>query len=405
MIMPRDNGHVFEEKGSKNKGIIELTYLVSPANMTSIIESKFKRDEIIVEFRTTDENGNVKKLSAYEPHQVSKGRLAVTAETPAFGTVKTIALYIKENKPAGTDIMTEFTPVDSETEPVWKPEYVDLGLPSGTKWATCNVGATNPWEYGDYYAWGEIEPKSSYTWSNYKWCKGTEKTLTKYNNDSSYGTTDYKSALWEYDFVDDVARVKWGDKWRIPCGTELKELFENCDLNWMTNYNGSGVNGMLATGPSNKSIFLPAAGEWYGSSPSYTGRSGFFWTCSANTNPIAQSAQEYHFFDGNCQLSNFDRRYGMSVRPVYGDYIPMTYSEIIGSLTLHVGNVYTFTPIFHPENATDKQVTWESSNSSILRVDDHGKVTALAEGEAYIYIWPRERTAHPGQCRIKVLSD
>ena len=86
-------------------------------------------------------------------------------------------------------------------------EYVDLGFPSGLKWATCNVGANNPWEYGGYYAWGETEEKSNYDWSTYKWCNGSKDTMTKYCTDSSYGTVDNKTVL---EPEDDVAHVKWG---------------------------------------------------------------------------------------------------------------------------------------------------------------------------------------------------
>ena len=92
-------------------------------------------------------------------------------------------------------------------------EYVDLGLPSGLKWATCNVGASSPEVYGGYYAWGETEEKSSYSWSTYKWCNGSYDTMTKYCTSSSYGTVDNKTTL---DPQDDVAHVKWGGRWRMP---------------------------------------------------------------------------------------------------------------------------------------------------------------------------------------------
>ena len=100
-------------------------------------------------------------------------------------------------------------------------EWVDLGLPSGTKWATTNVGATTPEEYGDYFAWGETEPKSDYSWSTYKWCNGSSTTMTKYCESSSYGTVDNKTIL---ELSDDAANVKWGGKWRMPTVEEIEEL-------------------------------------------------------------------------------------------------------------------------------------------------------------------------------------
>ena len=104
-------------------------------------------------------------------------------------------------------------------------DYVDLGLPSGTKWATCNVGATAPEEYGDYFAWGETEPKTTYNWDTYKWCNGSEDTFTKYNTKSSYGTVDNKTQL---ELADDAARANWGGQWRMPTDAEWTELCKNC---------------------------------------------------------------------------------------------------------------------------------------------------------------------------------
>ena len=100
-------------------------------------------------------------------------------------------------------------------------EYVDLGLPSRIKWATCNVGATTPEEYGDYFAWGETEPKDNYDWSTYKWCNESNATMTKYCTDSSYGTVDNKTVL---ELEDDAAYVNWGGNWRMPTKAELDEL-------------------------------------------------------------------------------------------------------------------------------------------------------------------------------------
>ena len=113
-------------------------------------------------------------------------------------------------------------------EPVTPPdehEWVDLGLPSGTLWATCNVGADNPEDYGDYFAWGETEPKVIYNWSTYKWCNGSVNTMTKYCTDSGYGTVDNKTEL---DPADDAATVNWGTSWRMPTLEQLDELLTKC---------------------------------------------------------------------------------------------------------------------------------------------------------------------------------
>ena len=119
-------------------------------------------------------------------------------------------------------------------------EYVDLGLPSGTLWATCNIGANSPEEYGSYYAWGETTPKSDYTWSAYKWCNGTETTLTKYCCNSSYGNNGFTDTLIELELIDDAAYVNWGTKWCMPNKYQWDELFNKCDWTWITR---NGVNG------------------------------------------------------------------------------------------------------------------------------------------------------------------
>ncbi len=135
--------------------------------------------------------------------------------------------------------------------------YVDLGLESGTKWATYNVGATKPTEYGDYFAWGETKPKEDYSWETYKWCNGDETSLTKYNTKSDYGTVDNKKVL---DAEDDAATANWGSAWRMPTPVEQRELLEGCDWEWVVDFNGSGVNGQLGTSKKNgNTIFLPAA--------------------------------------------------------------------------------------------------------------------------------------------------
>ena len=136
----------------------------------------------------------------------------------------------------------------------YKPEAVDLGLPSGLKWASFNLGATTPEEYGDAYAWGEIETKTVYDWSTYKWCNGTQTSLTKYNTSDSYGLVDNKTQL---EPEDDVARIKLGSKWRIPTHAEIQELVKSCTFSLSTL---NGVKGYVATSRINgNSIFFPMA--------------------------------------------------------------------------------------------------------------------------------------------------
>ena len=172
-------------------------------------------------------------------------------------------------------------------------EYVDLGLPSGLKWATCNVGASSAEEYGDYYAWGEIETKSEYDESN-------SKTYGKSMSDISGNSTC------------DVARAKWGGSWRMPTKEECSELILECKWQWTTQ---NGKNGYKVTGPNGNSIFLPAAGYRYGSSLYYAGENGYYWS-STPYESNDYRAYYLYFLSSYRNVDWSNRYYGLSVRPV-----------------------------------------------------------------------------------------
>ena len=189
-------------------------------------------------------------------------------------------------------------------------EWVDLGLPSGTKWATCNVGATKPEEYGNYYAWGETEPKTTYNWSTYKWCNGSAETQTKYNTSSIYGTVDNKTVL---ELADDAAHANWGGAWRMPTDAEWTELRENCTWTWTTK---NGVNGYeVKSNINGNSIFLPAAGYRLDDDLGLAGGGGYYWSSSLLTD-YPYYAWNVYFISDYVNGSNDYRHYGLSVRPV-----------------------------------------------------------------------------------------
>ncbi|MBR2155254.1 MAG: hypothetical protein IJ901_11700 [Bacteroidaceae bacterium] len=187
-------------------------------------------------------------------------------------------------------------------------EYVDLGL--SVKWATMNVGANAPEEYGDYFAWGETKPKDDYELSTYKWCNDSYNELTKYCTDSDYGINDNKTVL---DLVDDAAHVNWGGSWRMPTHDEWKELKEKCNWKWTTQ---NGVKGRRVTGPNGNSIFLPAAGYRWGDSLYDEGNGGSYWSSSLFPDYFSDAYDLYFDSDNaECDYSS-DRRYGHSVRAV-----------------------------------------------------------------------------------------
>ena len=187
-------------------------------------------------------------------------------------------------------------------------EVVDLGLPSGLKWRGWNVGASKPEEYGNYYAWAETSPKSSYSSSNYKY-KATDYgdgmiVYAKYDPTPIHG--DGKTVL---EAEDDAASVNLGNGWRTPTFNEFKELRENCTWAWTTR---NGVNGMLVTGPNGKSIFLPGGG-WY-TNTTLTGKTtyGSYWTATGS----GDIAHAVDFANGYVDKAVLARSDGRSVRPV-----------------------------------------------------------------------------------------
>jgi hypothetical protein len=181
----------------------------------------------------------------------------------------------------------------------YHPHLIDLGLPSGTKWACCNVGATTPEDYGGYYAWGETEEKTTYIENTYQYYQGGNFEIIG----SDIAGTQY-----------DVAHVKWGSSWVMPSYDQQNELLENCNYEWTEDVNG--INGGKFTSKINgASIFLPAAG-FRGKSLYHAGTHGYYWL---STHYLSRSDFAYGFLFASGYANwnyNFNRDCGQSVRPV-----------------------------------------------------------------------------------------
>lgn len=270
---------------------------------------------------------------------------------------------------------------------ITEPEYVDLGL--SVKWATFNVGANAPEEAGDFFAWGEIAPKDSYSWSNYKWCNGTENTLTKYNTDSNYGTTDYKTVL---DLEDDAAHVIWGSSWRLPTKSEFEELKNCCQFEWVDDYNGTGAKGYKVTskepGFTDNFIFLPAPTQPSGSNGYHY--NGSYWA-SCGDYPLSSTQTVLGLYDHKWGLNSAVRYNHNIIRPVFGEFVPVSgISFEKGSLISSVGKV-TFIPYtIQPSNPSYPRCTCSSSNPAVATCAMSGStvgITGVAPGTATIKVY------------------
>ena len=205
-------------------------------------------------------------------------------------------------------------------------EYVDLGLPSGTLWATCNVGADSPEDYGLYFAWGETTGYTgdtsdgrSFDWSTYKYCNGSYSTLTKYCNNSSYGNNGFTDNLTELLLEDDAATANWGANWRMPSLEQFDELINSSytTTEWTTvnNVYGRKITSKMS-GHVGNFIFLPAAGYRSWSPLSDAGSYGGYWSRALDTS--YPDFARYLYFNSSSIYANYSysRYYGRSVRPV-----------------------------------------------------------------------------------------
>ena len=300
--------------------------------------------------------GDVEEIEAYEVQINGKANLT---DVDAVGATATVGIEVSENsdfsKPkrvtAGNptdEFCLHFTQLNPNRKHYYRTfveakiplgkgiyygeaktfttlDYVDLGLPSGTLWAICNIGAANPEDYGDYFAWGETEPyysvvgndtiwkEGGYVWNNYKYCSSDE-YMTKYVHDDRYGTIDNK---WTLESDDDAATVNWGGSWRMPTNDELEELL-NAAYCTQEATTVNGVSGRKFTSVSNgNSIFFPFAGSIEGIYLRSLGTSGDSWTSSL-ASADTKEANCFSFWNASANNYTISSRYiGMPVRAVH----------------------------------------------------------------------------------------
>ena len=272
------------------------------------------------------------------------------------------------------------------------PTAVDLGL--SCLWADCNVGAISPEQFGGYYAWGELDSKDYYLLENYRFTlPGStyeDQRFSKYVLIEEHGTVDNRRQL-EKD--DDIAHVKFGEGWRLPTFGEWQELAVNCVWTEVTRGKIKGCE--VKSKINGNSIFLPLAGSRYGHDlGGGDGRNGYYWSSTLATSLISEDVDEpwywafpthaggekpsYFFY---CSNGLGGRHYGLPIRPVFSDNPGLIGPEKLtlshNHLELRVGETFHLKATVEPVDSFDKEVIWESTNPSLLAVDNQGNLTAI----------------------------
>ena len=258
--------------------------------------------------------------------------------------------------------------VTADDTPTTDAVAVDLGLPSGTKWADRNVGASSPEDYGGYYAWGETEEKEVYNWSSYIHCDGSEYTCHDIGSDIA--GTQY-----------DVAHVKWGGAWKMPTLDQVNELVDNCTSEWTTE---NGVNGRRFTGPNGKSIFLPAAGSRWDGELRSAGSHGYYWS-STLLESSPRQAYELIFGSFDAFSSFLVRNHGYTARPVSNASTPIANLSISSNTASLKSGETTMVNI----TSGSDSYTATSNNSSVATASLNGMtitINAIAVGTATITV-------------------
>ncbi len=289
--------------GSNDSGSNEITI---PAGTTGTIVSWYTPADYRIDGTTESTINNARLKAVVNGNDVTSSDALSSAKTLVRGN----AYYMEINWNGETLYFSNAYCPDGH-----HPHIIDLGLPSGAKWACCNVGANTPTDYGDFFAWGETSPKSDFGEYNYKWYyNGDNHQITKYCCNSDYGTVDNRTEL---EPEDDAAYVNWGPKWSMPYLGAYYELMSNCTIEW-TKLNGtSGC--IFKSNTNNSAIFFPLAGWTPKASGVHT--LGKYWTRNYEWNYDNRSYLAYILYlqSGNSGVyaAYLPRYMGANVRPVY----------------------------------------------------------------------------------------
>lgn len=309
VVMPDNEGYISYTGSTAN-----IEYYISPNYAANYIVDLFKKREITMELKVTDGNYMVSSVPISETPVSTYNTLQVSVKNIPL-SAKAAALYIKEKKKGGSDIMTEFTLIrqvkdEPEKPKAYKqcpddhhPHMIDLGLPSGTLWSCCNVGAYTPEAIGNYFAWGEVETKLIFEANTYK--------HIKISNIWSFIHIGNDIAGTQYD----VAKVKWGNSWHMPNRIQCQELVDKCSCKEVNSKNSY----CLLTGPNGGSIKLPIGSCKYGDNIGYN-KDACYWTSTLSDERDQWSAYGMDWYQNNGIVDGtYDNKFryiGRLVRPV-----------------------------------------------------------------------------------------
>ena len=367
-------------------GCEQLASVTIPENVTSVGADAFNGCtglESIVVLSTT-------------PPAIGAGAFANSGNCPISVPEEVVDQYVS----AWNEYAPRIKAAEEPTYPV--PEAVDLGLSSGTLWASFNLGASKPEEFGYYFAWGETKPKSTYNYSTYQWWgydgNGGGKGLTKYCRFPNAGYLGFQDGKWMLEPEDDAAHVRLGGDWRMPTAGDWDELFRECSFEWVIL---DGMNCAKLTGPNQNSIILPPAGVAVDSDFDEVGEEGVYWS-SDNANPDEDSTEAWGFGFGEGDDIGVDeapytspnlavtpylqRAVGLSIRPVsapapvFAESVSLDRTEV----ELNPGETVTLHASVLPDNTTHKDVFWWSDDDRIASVSPTGEVKAVNVGRTII---------------------
>ena len=264
--------------------------------------------DIIVAVETTDEIYYTTIVKNFDGTSYNYNLDELPSINDALNIVFRIVAHHPQN-PEAIYAMTDYVELARLTE-ARKPWFKDLGLPSGTLWAVSNMGSKYDlgYEYGEYYAWGELDGKETYTWNNYKYCNKSQTKLTKYVTKVNYSNDNKTDDLYKLKGMDDIVTRSYGYYYGIPTREEWQELIDQCE--WTRQ--GNGIRGV---GPNGNSIFFPTGGYKQGFDTYDAGHDGYYWSSTLDQQS-PDDAWFVHFGNGKPELYGYYRSQGRNIRPV-----------------------------------------------------------------------------------------